>query len=157
MASLTPLQTPSPSTNQDSNKNTAISEMNTPGSTIDNPIVIDHNPEPVFTLFPKLPVELRDLIWKHAAPGPRVIKIKYTKVIDSDSDYDSDSDSDSDSDYLPPPMRIRKRLREKFYKLKTAARHGACNSSNEQRIKRSRKDYLPFIIRKGAMWSSNLG
>lgn len=31
---------------------------------------------PAFTLFPKLPTELRLQIWKYALPGPRVIRVK---------------------------------------------------------------------------------
>ena len=32
---------------------------------------------PTFTPFPKLPMELRLKIWKHALPGPRAIKLKH--------------------------------------------------------------------------------
>ncbi len=28
-----------------------------------------------FTLFPKLPLELRRLIWRHSLPGPRIVYI----------------------------------------------------------------------------------
>jgi len=36
-----------------------------------NPTISDA--EPVFTVFPKLPPEMRLKIWKHALPGPRVV------------------------------------------------------------------------------------
>jgi hypothetical protein len=36
-----------------------------------NPAISDA--EPVFTVFPKLPPEMRLKIWKHALPGPRVV------------------------------------------------------------------------------------
>ncbi|CZR66606.1 uncharacterized protein PAC_16507 [Phialocephala subalpina] len=35
----------------------------------------DPNPESNFTLFPKLPIELRLSIWRHALPGPRTIEV----------------------------------------------------------------------------------
>jgi hypothetical protein len=34
------------------------------------------NSSPTFTLFPKLPTELRLKIWKYALPGPRAIKVQ---------------------------------------------------------------------------------
>ncbi|PVH84878.1 hypothetical protein DL98DRAFT_528291 [Cadophora sp. DSE1049] len=33
--------------------------------------------EPNFALFPKLPLELRHMVWKYALPGPRTIEIFY--------------------------------------------------------------------------------
>jgi hypothetical protein len=34
-------------------------------------------PQPTFTLFPNLPIELQIKIWKYALPGPRIIQLHY--------------------------------------------------------------------------------
>lgn len=64
--------------------------MDIPGSSIANPIVIEDDPEPEFTLIPKLPLELRRMIWKRAAPDPRVVKISYTEETRDDVDSDGE-------------------------------------------------------------------
>jgi hypothetical protein len=96
-------------------------------STHDNPIVIESDREPKFTLFPKLPIELRDIIWKYAASEPRFIKIMYTGEDDSDSYSDEDAEFNSDSystnknedDYPRQPIGLREESLKTFYKFKT--------------------------------------
>jgi hypothetical protein len=38
----------------------------------------------VFTLFPELPKELRDMIWRHAIPPPRIVAFNNTEVISAE-------------------------------------------------------------------------
>jgi hypothetical protein len=57
-----------PIINQNEN---AISKMDTPSSASDDP--------PKFTLFPKVPIELRRMIWKRAIPKGRLILVRAGK------------------------------------------------------------------------------
>ncbi|KAH8751007.1 hypothetical protein BGZ57DRAFT_967065 [Hyaloscypha finlandica] len=43
-----------------------------------------------FTVFPKLPIELRLKIWKHALPEPRLVILSHHSVRDYDDEPDSD-------------------------------------------------------------------
>jgi hypothetical protein len=43
-----------------------------------------------FTVFPKLPIELRLKIWKHALPEPRLVTLSHYSVRDYDDEPDSD-------------------------------------------------------------------
>jgi hypothetical protein len=50
-----------------------------------------------FAVFPKLPKELKLMIWKKALPGPRVVELEYHQN-DNDGDGDGDGDDDGDDD-----------------------------------------------------------
>lgn len=66
--------------------------------------------ESEFTLFPRLPIELRFKIWKYALPGPRIVKIEFN--IETDQwfcPFESQSESSSLS-------RTNKESREVYHK-----------------------------------------
>lgn len=51
----------------------------------------ESNPASEFTIFPKLPLELKDMIWKFALPDPRIVGITSHAIGDPDQiPYSSD-------------------------------------------------------------------
>lgn len=73
--------------------------------------VAKSEPEPQFTLFQKLPLELRLMIWKHAAE-PRMIKFSHYGV-----GWPREEDKDKD-----PTGELRRKIREKNRRISSSCR-----------------------------------
>ena len=75
----------------------SVSEMQILANMLLSAVSLNH-----FTLFPKLPIELRLKIWREALPGPRIIEAYY--------DYHESSDGDISDGVIrinqPPPVLL---------------------------------------------------
>ncbi|KUJ16878.1 uncharacterized protein LY89DRAFT_733882 [Mollisia scopiformis] len=121
-------------------------------------IKTDLKQPPNFPLFPQLPVELRDLIWKHAAFEPRVIYIRHARVRDNCTDvslFHRGHQKYQDQPIVPILLQVNRQSREeglrhytKCFEKVVDPRDWAFFVSVEDHPKHAKLVYINFKVDK---------